>query len=133
MLRLPGVLTRRPCDAQLHDNEALLSLDARALRAGGDSAAADGPWGPRGATVCVLDTSPGSPIARCARCAGSFLDGLHLWFMHVWCYSGANGNGCWLGAALRRLPLLRLSRSSSNDFDRVLRMRIPSNPNTLQP
>ena len=32
------------------------------------------------------------------------------------------GMGCWLGAALRRLPLLRLPEISSNDFDWELRM-----------
>ena len=71
----------------------------------------------------MLDTSPGSPTARCVRCAGSLLDGLHLWFVHAWCYSLVPmGMGCWLGAALRRLPLLRLSEISSNDFDWMLRM-----------
>ena len=85
------------------------------------------PGAPREATVCVLDTSPGSPTARCVRCAGSLLDGLHLWFVHAWCYSLVPmGMGCWLGAALRRLPLLRLSEISSNDFDWMLRMETTS-------
>ena len=71
------------------------SRDARALRAVAATRRqpTGAPWGPAGATVCVLDTSPGSPTARCVRCAGMLLDGLHLWFVHTWCYSGANGNG----------------------------------------
>ena len=98
VLRLPGVMTRRPCGAQLHDDEALFSLGARGALARCGLAATrrqptEPPGAPREATVCVLDTSPGSPTARCVRCAGSLLDGLHLWFVHAWCYSRANGNG----------------------------------------
>ena len=58
------------------------SRDARALRAGGDSAAADGsPLGARGGppSVCSTPSPPGSPTARCVRCAGMLFHGLHLW------------------------------------------------------
>jgi hypothetical protein len=85
--------------------------DARARRARGDVGGSrrEPSWGLVGAAVCVR-VAPGSPTARCARCAGLLPDGLHLWLSHVWCYSGANG--IWVVVAQgspRRLPLLHVS------------------------
>ena len=61
VLRLPGVMTRRPCGAQLHDDEALFSLGARGTlarcglwrRLGGSRR--EPPGGPRGPpSVCSI-------------------------------------------------------------------------------
>ena len=134
VLRLPGVMTRRPCGAQLRDDEALFSLGARGTLARCGLAATrrqptGAPWGPAGGhRLCARHLPPpGSPTARCVRCAGMLLDGLHICGL---CMLGATvvpmGMGCWLGAALRRLPLLRSSERSSNDFDWVLLMERPS-------
>ena len=98
--RLPGVMTRRPCGAQLHDDEALFSLGARGTLARCGLAATrrqptGAPWGPAGGhRLCARHLPP--RVSDCALCTlrryafGWFA---HLWFMHAWCYSGANGNG----------------------------------------
>ena len=72
------------------------SRDARALRAGGDSAAADGsPLGARGGppSVCSTPSPPGLRLRAVYAAQVCFWMVCILWFMHTWCYSGANGNG----------------------------------------
>ena len=128
VLRLPGVMTRRPCGAQLHDDEALFSLGARGTlarcglwrRLGGSRR--EPPGGPRGPpSVCSIPP-PG------LRLRAVYAAQVCFWMVCICglCILGATvvpmGMGCWLGAALRRLPLLRLSEISSNDFDWMLRM-----------
>ena len=121
-------MTRRPCGAQLHDDEALFSLGARGTlarcglwrRLGGSRR--EPPGGPRGPpSVCSIPP-PG------LRLRAVYAAQVCFWMVCICglCILGATvvpmGMGCWLGAALRRLPLLRLSEISSNDFDWMLRM-----------
>ena len=99
VLRLPGVMTRRPCGAQLHDDEALFSLGARGTlarcglwrRLGGSRR--EPPGGPRGPpSVCSIPP-PGLRLRAVYAAQVCFWMVFICGFMHAWCYSGANGNG----------------------------------------
>ena len=71
VLRLPGVMTRRPCGAQLHDDEALFSLGARGALARCGLAATrrqptGAPWGPAGGHRLCARYLP--RVSDCALC-----------------------------------------------------------------
>jgi len=100
VLRLPGVMTRRPCGAQLHDDEALFSLGARGTLARCGLAATrrqptGAPWGPAGGhRLCARHLLPPGLRLRAVYAAQvCFWMVFICGFMHAWCYSGANGNG----------------------------------------
>ena len=100
VLRLPGVMTRRPCGAQLHGDKALFSLGARGTLARCGLAATrrqptGAPWGPAGGhRLCARHLLPPGLRLRAVYAAQvCFWMVCILWFMHTWCYSGANGNG----------------------------------------
>ena len=86
VLRLPGVMTRRPCGAQLHDDEALFSLGARGTLARCELAATrrqptGAPWGPAGGHRLCARYLP--RVSDCALCTlRRFAFG---WFAFVVC------------------------------------------------